>query len=183
VPADKAAIQLELLVVRARRGDPGAQAEIIRRWERRLLYYIRRLVESEEDAWDILQETWLKALRALPTLRDARSLPVWLYRIARCTAMSHLRKRYRRQEVFDEGAKLPEVEGETVDFQPEDAARVHQALDRISLAHREVLTLHFLEELSVEEIAAVLGAPSGTVKSRLHYARRALRAVMEEDEP
>ena len=64
----------------------------------------------------------------------------------------------------------------------EDAEQVHRALGRISVAHREVLTLFFLEDLSQEQMAEVLGIPLGTVKSRLSYAKRAIRAAIESEE-
>lgn len=66
---------------------------------------------------------------------------------------------------------------EMVEF--EDAEHIHRGLLKLSLPHREVLTLYFLEDLSVEEVAVILGVPAGTVKSRLHYARLALRKVIE----
>lgn len=180
MPGEKEAIRQELLVLRGRRGDRAAQEEIIRLFERRLFYYIRRLVDTEEDAWDVLGETWYKALNGLRNLREARSLPVWLYRIARDTAMSHLRARYARRRLVDDDAEVPDVAEEADEPGFEDAECVHKALSRLSLAHREALTLHFLEDMPVEGIAEVLGLPAGTVKSRLHYARRALRAALEE---
>ena len=64
----------------------------------------------------------------------------------------------------------------------DDAEQVHYGLRRISLPHREILTLFFLQDLSVEEIADVVGIPFGTVKSRLYYAKRALRTVLEKEE-
>jgi RNA polymerase sigma-70 factor (ECF subfamily) len=83
---------------------------------------------------------------------------------------------------LDESGNLEEVAApeETEPF--EDAEQVHRALGRISLPHREVLTLFFLEDLSQEQMAEVLGIPLGTVKSRLSYAKRALRSVLEQEE-
>ena len=72
----------ELLVLRCRRGDTAAWRELIRHWERPLFYYVRRLVRGERDAWDVLQQTWLAAYKALPSLDDPRALRAWLYRIA-----------------------------------------------------------------------------------------------------
>jgi RNA polymerase sigma-70 factor (ECF subfamily) len=67
-------------------------------------------------------------------------------------------------------------------FHLEDADRVHYALGQISLPHREVLTLYFLQDLTIEEIANVLDVPAGTVKSRLYYARLALRSALEKED-
>lgn len=179
---EKELVYYELLVLRCRRRDEGALEELIRHWEKRLSYYIRRLVSDEEDAWDVLQETWLKVVRQIGSLRQARSLPMWLYRIARNTAMSRLRGRYADRAVFDDSQDADDVNGETESFTFEDAELVHYGLSRISLPHREVLTLHFLDDLSIDQIARVLEVAPGTIKSRIHFAKRALRAVIEQEE-
>ena len=81
--ADKQAIYYELLVLRCCRGQKEALEELVTSWERRLFYYIHRLVDDEQDAWIILQETWVKVLQNIKKLREPRKLPVWLYSIAR----------------------------------------------------------------------------------------------------
>jgi RNA polymerase sigma-70 factor, ECF subfamily len=178
---DKERIYDELLVLRCRRKDRDAFPELIHRWEKKLFYFIRRLVSDEEDAWDILQETWIKVLQGIGSLQNPGSLASWLYSIARYTTMDHFRGRYaevQTEETYEETlAEIPE--DNPWDF--DDAERVHRGLDRISLAHREALTLFFLEDFSIEEIASILNVAPGTVKSRLHYAKRALRTVLEEE--
>ncbi len=180
---DRDAVARDLLALRCRRGDRAALEELIRTWERRLLYFIRRLVRDEADAWDVLQKTWVRVLGGIASLDDPRSLTPWLYRVARNTAFSHARSRPPAHEPLadhpDPGAVDPS--SDTLDF--EDAEQVHRGLLALSLPHREVLTLFFLDDLSVEEVAAVLGVPAGTVKSRLHYARQALRKVLEGEAP
>jgi RNA polymerase sigma-70 factor (ECF subfamily) len=173
----------ELLVLRCRRGDPAAWRELIRRWERRLFYYVRRIVGGERDAWDVLQQTWLAAYRSIPTLNEPRALRVWLYRIAHRQAVSHLRHAGAAPDAgaagLDDAADVPDGGADDAPFPAETAEAVHAALSGLSLAHREVLTLHFLEGASVAEVAAVLDVPEGTVKSRLFHAKRALRAAIE----
>jgi RNA polymerase sigma-70 factor, ECF subfamily len=169
----------ELLVIRCQRRDPGAANELVGLFEKPLLYFLRRMVGSEDDAWDLLQETWISAFRALPGLRDARALPAFLYRTARNHALSHLRHRdadLRHTAAVDP----PSIAEAEPTFAAEDAAAVHAGLDKLSLPHREALTLFFLQDLSIEEIASVVGVPPGTVKSRLHHAKKALGAVLRE---
>ena len=176
-------ILLELLVLRCRRGDAGAWRELIRLWERRLFYYVRRLVGGERDAWDVLQQTWLAAYKALPTLNEPGALRAWLYRIAHRQAVSHLRHAGAAPDAgatdLGQAAEVPDGGSDDPSFSAETAERVHVALSKLSLAHREVLTLYFLEDAPVEEIATVLDVPEGTVKSRLFHAKRALRAAIE----
>jgi RNA polymerase sigma factor (sigma-70 family) len=182
VSRTKDAILQELLVLRCRRGERPAFDELIRLWERRLFYYVRRLVATEEDAWDVLQQTWMKVFKGIRTLNAPERLPIWLYQIARCTALSHWRGHYRQQARMEEHDDLSEIAAVDASDHFDDCEQVHLGLSRISLAHREVLTLHFLEDFSLEQMAEVLGIPPGTAKSRLFYAKRALRAVLERKE-
>jgi RNA polymerase sigma-70 factor (ECF subfamily) len=176
---DKRLIESELLVVRWLRGDEEAFGAIVGLWERSLFYYVRRLIGSEADAWEVMQEAWLKVLRAGKSLRDPGAFPAFLYRIARNAAVSRLRQKGLRLEAPEavEG-DAGEVAADWVD-EFDDADEVHTALDRLAVTHREVLTLFFLRELSLEEIAELLEIPVGTVKSRLHHARRAMRDCLE----
>lgn len=178
---DKDTVARELLALRCRRGDRAAWEELIHTWEPRLQYFIRRIVCDEADTWDILQETWLRVLKGFGSLSDLRSLVPWLYRVARNTALSHIRSREMPCESLQDYPDLfaNEPAGQPFDFT--DAEQVHRGLLALSLPHREVLTLFFLENLSVEEIAAALEMPPGTVKSRLHYAKRELRKVLAEE--
>ena len=178
---EKQAIYYELLVLQCRRGQKDAFEELVRIWEKRLFYYIRRLVDDEQDAWQILQETWVKVLQGIRKLRQPKKLPSWLYRIARNTTVSHLRTKYTRQLLLEQDVNLRDIEDNVDNLAFKDAEQVHYGLGRISLHHREVLTLFFLQDLSIEEIAEVLEIPVGTVKSRLNYAKRALKAVLEKE--
>jgi RNA polymerase sigma-70 factor (ECF subfamily) len=168
---EKQAIYYELLAIRCRRGQKEALEELVRGWEKRLFYYIRRVVDDEQIAWQVLQETWLKVLQGIKKLREPRKLPAWLYTIARRTALSHLRSKYSKQALLGTDENVSDLEDQ-----------VHYGLGRISLPHREVLTLFFMQDLSTEEVAEVLNIPVGTVKSRLHFAKRALRSVLEMEE-
>jgi RNA polymerase sigma-70 factor (ECF subfamily) len=173
----------ELLLLRHRRGEEGALGELVSLWERPLFYYIRRFTSSESDAWDTLQQVWLQVVRRVETLRDPRAFPEWAYRIAHNAIVS----RWRSEPSFNplpEDSEVPdERSAETGaalhDLDPQD---IHRALERLKPPHREVLTLFFLEEFSIDDIAGIVGVPQGTVKSRLHYAKVALRRILDDGE-
>lgn len=174
-------IYIELLVLKCRNGDRHAFSDLVNLLERRLFFFVRRLSRSEEDAWDVLQQTWVDAFRNLASLRDTSRVLPWLYRIARNKAAGHLRDEYRHAAVpLDEvEAELHSDNGDDSEFDEFDAAEIRAALETLSVPHREVLTLHFLEDFSLDEIAGITGAPAGTVKSRLHYAKRALAKAVK----
>jgi RNA polymerase sigma-70 factor (ECF subfamily) len=89
-------------------------------------------------------------------------------------------RRTRRVEPLDE-ASVREPEGEEP-FSPEDAARIHAALDQLPPEQREVLVLRFLEDMTYEQIAGVVGCQLGTVRSRIHYGKQALRRLLDQDQ-
>lgn len=137
---------------------------------------------GEQEAWVVLQETWIKVLRGIRRLREPHRLPAWLYSIARQTTLSHLRARYSEQSIlFESTGDISNIEDCSPELAFDNAEQVHYGLGQISLDHRDVLTLFFLQDLSVEDVAQVLHVPIGTVKSRLYYAKRALRGVLEKE--
>ncbi|WP_165064331.1 RNA polymerase sigma factor [Paludisphaera rhizosphaerae] len=171
-------LSLALLVVRCQRGERSAFEELIAACERRLFVYIRKLVGDEEASWNLLQDVWLRLFRGLPSIRDPRRFRVWIYQVARNTAMDHLRHRYGQPAALVDD---PPVDGPDPLERCDDIELVHHGLSRLCLADRDALTLFFLDDLSIEETAEVLGIPPGTVKSRLFKAKRALRAVIEQE--
>jgi RNA polymerase sigma-70 factor (ECF subfamily) len=174
----------EWLALRCRLGEPGAFAELVREMERPLLYYAAKLLADEDAAFDVLQEVWLAAFRGVRRLNDPRTVRPWLYRITRGRAIDRVRRdRSRGRAERARAESTPEGAGGEPSFGVEDARAVHRALDRIDLRHREVLVLHFLDDLSVADIAAVIGEPAGTVKSRIHYAKRALKGALHSHDP
>jgi len=178
---DKQAIYYELLILRCCRGQKEALEELVTSWERRLFYYIHRLVDDEQDAWVILQETWVKVLQNIKKVREPRKLPVWLYSIARNTAISHLRKSYSEKAIFKYDENISNMGDCDSNLSFDNAEQIHYGLGLISLQHRDVLTLFFLRDLSLEEIAQILHVPVGTVKSRLYYAKQALKDVLKKE--
>ena len=168
----------EWLALRCQLGEPQAFAELVHEMERPLLYYATKLLKDENKAFDVLQEVWLKVFRQIRRLNNPRSLRAWLYRIAHSLIVDHIRKDVSREDVEQARAlHCAEAEPEP-SFRDEDAATIHHALDQIDARHREVLVLHFLEDLSVAETAVILGCPEGTVKSRLYHGKKALKVAL-----
>jgi RNA polymerase sigma-70 factor (ECF subfamily) len=178
--SDEDLLRTELLVIRCQRGDRSAFTSIVELWERPLFYYLRRLAPSEAATWDILQETWLRAFRSMRTLRDPRTLPAFLYRTARNAALDHLRYQHREEPLDNRPDDRAASWNHVAAF--DNADDVHHALDLLPIGQREALALYFLEDLSLDEIAMLLGVPVGTVKSRLHYGKLAIRKILEGDD-
>ena len=178
-----------LLVVRAQAGDEAAFVELVERYSPRLRYFLRKLLGPErhsgralqgDEAEDALQDVWLDVLRHLPRLNDPQVLTAWIYRIARDRAFARLRKMRKVEQPLDEANVIDAAAEDENDFSPEDASRIHAALDELPPEQREVLVLRFLEEMSYDQIARVVGCQLGTVRSRIHYAKRALKRLLEK---
>jgi len=174
-PTDQ--LQEQVLVLRCQAGDDRAFAELVERHHERLRYYAERLCGTAAVD-DILQDTWLDAYIHLPRLRAPAAFRAWLYRIARNKAFSDLRRRRRLPHSLPDG-EWPAAPQDEPQFSAEDAAQIRSCLERLSVEHKEVLALRFVEEMDYEEIAGVVGCPVGTVRSRLYYAKMALRREME----
>jgi len=167
----------EWMTLRCQSGEPGAFEDLIAVMERPLLYYAMSLTGSQDSALDVLQEVWIKTFRGIRKLKDPGALRPWLYSIVHGIAVDRIRKNSRR-EAAEQFQYEEFVEAEEPSFANEDAEEIHQALSGISLLHREVLVLHFLEDLSIDQIAEVVGCSEGTVKSRMHYAKRAMKEAL-----
>jgi RNA polymerase sigma-70 factor (ECF subfamily) len=165
-----------VLVVRCQAGDRAAFEELVALYHPRLRHFLARMVGDDHAADDLLQEVWFEVHRGLAGLASPEAFPAWLYRIARHRALRELRKKRQPLSSLD-GIDVPGDADE--DFSAEDAGRVHAALGQVGPEHREVLLLRFFEGMAYEDIARVTGCSLGTVRSRIHYAKRALRRAME----
>jgi RNA polymerase sigma-70 factor (ECF subfamily) len=175
-------IDERLTVLLAQQGDRHAFSRLINLYDKRLLYFVRRILGETDAVPDILQSVWLIVHRRLRKLNSLDAFRVWLYRIAHDQAVSELRKRSKRPVFVEEVEATQDVNHASVDEAAfENAELVHVALDRLSVDHRRVLTLRFLEDMTIDEIAEVTDCSPGTVKSRLHYAKHALRRRIEEE--
>jgi RNA polymerase sigma-70 factor (ECF subfamily) len=172
----------ERLAVRCQLGEPGAFDALVARWHPALWTYARRITGSDDAAADAVQDAWLRVVRGLPRLREPARIRAWLFGIARRVLMDRLRAQYAAPTVVDldpeeiHAALEPAPAGDA----DEQSAALQAGLDRLPVLERETLVLFYLRELSLAEIAAVLGIPEGTVKSRTYYALRNLRSALEE---
>jgi len=168
----------EWLALRCQAGDAGAFEDLLAEMERPLLYYATKLLGNRDKAIDVLQDVWFRAFRDIRRLKDPGSLRPWLYRVTHGLAVDQIRG-YKSQQRAEEV-----VAAELADsaFEPDDswvdADAVHEALDRLDLPHREVLVLHFIENFPLAEIAVVVGCPEGTVKSRIHHAKKTMKEIL-----
>jgi RNA polymerase sigma-70 factor, ECF subfamily len=174
-----ARLEEALWVTEAQAGDADAFVRLLNRHEKPLLYYLRRLVPNAHDALDLHQEVWLDAFRGLKSLQVPEAFRAWLYRIAHHKAARFVRDGIREERAVE---SLVEARSEHPENDADvalDAEALHKALEILPAHHREILVLHYLRDLSTQEIAAILDCPPGTVKSRLYHARLELRNIVE----
>jgi RNA polymerase sigma-70 factor (ECF subfamily) len=169
----------ELLVVRCQLGESAAFDELVARWHGPLWRYARQLTGDDERADDLVQDVWIRVLRAIERLRDGSRLRPWLFGIARRAAMDRLRQKYAQPDIRSmDDVEMPE-EREVRDLETESQL-LNDELERLPVVERDVLALFYLQQLSLTELADVLEVPLGTVKSRLFRARRLLRDRLVE---
>ncbi|HVS51319.1 MAG TPA: RNA polymerase sigma factor [Opitutaceae bacterium] len=176
------------LISAARRHAPAAWNSLLERHQLPLYTYVAELLRDEHAALDILQETFTSAVRHIATLRDDTRFASWLFGIAHQKCVQHWRRAARAGTIFAPAPDeefIPHVpDDELVDprsllLQREQAEAFFSLVERIPAPQRSALLLHVLEDFSLDEIAQIAGVPVGTIKSRLHHAKRALRELVE----
>jgi len=175
-----------ILVERARAGDRDAFEALVERWLEPSLRTAYAIVGTEADARDATQDAFLQAWRELPRLRDPASFDAWFNRILvnRCRTLRHRGRRTTVREIHL--SVLPETsEPATTDPPGDDGAvsldAFEHAFRRLSMPDRTILVLHHLQHRSLADVAAGLGIPVGTAKSRLFAARKALERALEAE--
>jgi len=166
------------IVHRCREGERAAFEELFDIYQPRLKYYVRRLDGTGENVDDVLQDIWLTVFKKIHKLKDTQSFAVWLYRIARNNVYDRFRQKNRFVRLPEEN-EIPVSGSDEPVFDSDDAEKLHRALNELNPYHREVLTLSFIEQMSYESIADVVGCSIGTVRSRIFYAKQSLREEME----
>lgn len=160
---------------------------IVKRYEKKLLYYVKHLIFiNEEDAQDIIQETFIKGYRNLNGYDPKYKFSSWIFRIAHNEAISFLRKnKYRKREVvstpendiFDMIASDLDLEKEYMNKY--ERKEISSALSKLDPRSREVMILKFIEEMDYNEISDILHIPSGTIGSLISRAKSKLKKLLK----
>jgi RNA polymerase sigma-70 factor, ECF subfamily len=168
-----------LLVRRVRRGDLEAYGELVRRHTRRAYSIAWGILRHRQDAEDVVQDAFARALDRMDTMDTSRPFHPWFYRIVMNAAISFRRARsIRRTSALSDHASLPDGAAERAIERGLLRGRLLRALDALPDQQRTIVLLSDVEELSSSEIGEMLGMPAGTVRYHLHRARRALRDVL-----
>ena len=173
-------------LVAARGGDARAFGKIVRVYQQRAYRAALAILGNGDDAWDLAQDGFVRAFNHLEQYNVERPFYPWFHRLLRNLCLNHLRWKRRRREdsmeaLEESGGFLradPAASPERVAEATILGERISQALRRLRPAAREILVMREIQELSYAEIATLLEIPKGTVMSRLHHARRALRVEL-----
>jgi len=159
----------EILVMDCQSGSSQALDMLVSRWQQRLWRYACRLTGNSEAAWEVTQESWVGIIRGLRRLSDPARFRPWAYRIVTNKARDWIGRNVKHRQLQSEQAPADCVRDDGPTH--ETSADLEAILSRLPERSRTVLTLYYLEEFPLAEIAKILRVPKGTVKSRLHKAR------------
>jgi RNA polymerase sigma-70 factor (ECF subfamily) len=177
----------ERIALGLRRGDVVVLEALVEQYQYRLVRYLVYLLGRREGVDDLVQETWLRVLERGSSYDGHSRFEPWLFRVARNLAIDATRKRRNlsldSDDEDDRGVHSQPASNEPSPFtlaaRTEDATRVARSLQTLEPVHREVLVLRFQEELSLQEISTIVGAPVSTVASRIYRGLAALRPHFE----
>jgi RNA polymerase sigma-70 factor, ECF subfamily len=171
----------EALIGAIAAGDRRAMQALYARHNVRIYRFVLRLTNDSSLAEDLVSEVFLDVWRGAEGFKAKSQVSTWMLAIARHKALSALRRRSDQQ--LDEDAAMaivdPANDAETTVDQRERSALVRQCLSQLATQHREVLDLVYYHEKSVDEVAAIVGAPVNTVKTRMFYARKRMQTMLE----
>lgn len=173
----------EKIIARARRGDADAFEQLVVAYRDQVFRLALRMCGSEADADEVAQEAFLSAWKALPNFRGESQFSTWLYQLTTHAAIDLMRREKRQiaaADITEVSAADPAPSPQQQAEQSEQREIVRDAILQLAPEQREVVVLRFMEELSYEEIGAVLKLPSGTVKSRLNRAKAQLKEILSK---
>ena len=175
----------QLPVLQARAGEPAAWDALFHRYQLPLYVYVFELVNDEQTSLDLVQETFIAAVKHIGSLRDDAKFGSWLFGIAHQKCVQRWRKQHREEMLREDIVESPDEFESSPDellIRQEQEAGFMNLLNHLPLPQRAVLLLYFVENFSLEEIARITNTPLGTVKSRMYHAKRALRKLVLESE-
>mgnify|MGYP001569176873 CR=1 FL=1 len=171
------------LVQRVKDGDVHAFEKLLFRYEKQIFFYILKFINQNENAQDIVQETFIKVYRSLKTFDPEYKFKTWLFTIATNTAYDWLRKAKKTKEIFiiDD----PDINFETIDERLpykiiEDKEYIDKVMKNLKPAYRSALLLYYYDGMKYEEISQVLGVPINTVKTYLSRAKAQLHKEIKQ---
>ena len=179
----RAAVFDELLILRFQGGERSALESLAARWNARLFRHACRMTRDRELASDSLQDAWIAIARGLHRLQDPARFPGWAHRIVANKCRDAIRKVQRRRRLKEGVAQEPRALSMPPVAEASGAdprlATLRAAMAELPDDRRTLLSLFYLEQMNVEQIALAMDLPAGTVKSRLFYSRRKLRDAIE----
>ncbi|MBO9671487.1 MAG: sigma-70 family RNA polymerase sigma factor [Sphingobium sp.] len=176
---DPGTVLEELLVASAMSGSEEAFGQLIARWTPRLIRHASHLLHDSDAARDAVQEAWVGAARGLRRLEDPARFPPWIFSLVSRRCVDSVRRAVRDRRFMSQAS---EVADKTARDAADEQLDLRDAVARLPVAQRLIVSLHYGEGFSVDEIAAAHGLPPGTVKSRLSAARETLRRYLEGDD-
>jgi RNA polymerase sigma-70 factor (ECF subfamily) len=180
-----------MVVQRVQAGDVAAFDQLILKYRERVYAMIYNMTSNREDAADLTQDSFIKAFQSINRFQGQSSFFTWLYRIALNSALTHIRKNKLRSffsfDKIQEDPSVSAVLNQLTDnkdvqrdvFVSELQEKLNEAMLKLSIPHRTVVTLFEIDGLSHEEIAEIMDCSVGTVRSRLHYAKQLLQAQLQ----
>ncbi len=180
------------VVRRVQAGDVAAFDQLIRKYRERLFGVVYNLTSNREDTADLVQDAFIKAFQSINRFQGQSAFFTWLYKIAVNTALSHLRRNKLRTffslEKIQEDDPSSKILADLTDHAGADRdaylrelqEKLNEALQKLSIKHRTVITLFEIDGLSHAEIAEIMECSEGTVRSRLHYAKQFLQGELSK---
>ncbi len=182
------------LVKKCQAGDTEAFDELVTRYRSRVFGMIYNMVHSEQDAWDLAQDSFVKAWKSIARFRGQSSFYTWIYRIVMNVTIDWLRKKQVKSggTEFDDAIQLTQIDPASKTSPKTEALphktmergeirdRIEKAIAQLSPEHRAVILMKEIDDMQYHEIAETLGCSIGTVMSRLFYARKKLQDLLRD---
>ena len=180
----KEQIYVEWLVIRCQGGERKAVTELVSLWQQQLSVYVLRSTGCKDDANDIMQEIWISVFKKLRSLNDPASFPQWIYKIASARCADWVRKKKKNRKILKVIAQdSVSIVDENISEDSNDTQKkLKNAIKQLPVDSQTILSLFYIDELSVSAIAEVYVIPIGTVKSRLFNVRKLLKEIIERSD-